>query len=144
MSFKEKYEWKFRLTLPKNQSWNTSRTRRLWRIKVGYDLLIQLESYKNTVHFDISSVRKAGNKIPESSRLEFFKKFSGNNFSLSDVEVNTSRSLNRGGQHIKVTEWWRCSRFTFFEKTISHSPEVTWFKFLEKDRLYFFYQQKQV
>ena len=40
---------------------------------------------------------KAGKKIPESTRLEFFKKFSGNNFALSDAGDNSSGTLNRGG-----------------------------------------------
>ena len=37
-----------------------------------------------------------GLEIPESSRLEFLEKFSGNIFALSDAEDNTSRPLNRG------------------------------------------------
>ena len=40
---------------------------------------------------------KTGKEIPESSRLEFLEKFSGNNFALSDAEDNTSGSLTRGG-----------------------------------------------
>ena len=40
---------------------------------------------------------KTGKETPESSRLEFKEKFSGNNFVLSDVEDNTSSPLNRGG-----------------------------------------------
>ena len=40
---------------------------------------------------------KTVKEIPESSRLEFLKNFSANNFALSDAEDNTSRSLNRGG-----------------------------------------------
>ena len=32
---------------------------------------------------------KIGKKIPESSKLEFLKKFSRNNFALSDAENNT-------------------------------------------------------
>ena len=40
---------------------------------------------------------KTGKEIPESSRLEFSKKFSANNFALSDEDDNTSRLLNRGG-----------------------------------------------
>ena len=40
---------------------------------------------------------KTGKEIPESSRLEFFENFSGNNFALSDAEDNTSGPLNRGG-----------------------------------------------
>ena len=43
---------------------------------------------------------KTGKKIPESSRLEFLEKFSGNNFALSDSDDNTSGSLNRGGKQI--------------------------------------------
>ena len=39
---------------------------------------------------------KTGKEISESSRLEFLKKFLGDNFALSDAEGNTSRSLNRG------------------------------------------------
>ena len=39
---------------------------------------------------------KIGKEIPESSRLEFFKKFLANNFALSDTEGNTSGPLNRG------------------------------------------------
>ena len=40
---------------------------------------------------------KKGKEIPESSSLEFWEKFLANNFTLSDAEDNTSRSLNRGG-----------------------------------------------
>ena len=39
---------------------------------------------------------KTGKEIPESSRLEFIEKFSGNNFALSDAEDTTSGPLNRG------------------------------------------------
>ena len=35
--------------------------------------------------------------MPASSRLEFFEKFSANNFALSDAEDKTSGLLNRGG-----------------------------------------------
>ena len=47
--------------------------------------------------FQISSRRKTGKEIPESSRLEFLEKFSANNFALSEAEDNTSGPLNRGG-----------------------------------------------
>ena len=40
---------------------------------------------------------KTSKEIPESSRLEFLEKYSGNNFALSDAEDNISRPLNRGG-----------------------------------------------
>ena len=40
---------------------------------------------------------KTGKEIPESSRIEFLEKFSGNNFALSDAEDNTSGPLKRGG-----------------------------------------------
>ena len=40
---------------------------------------------------------KTGKEIPESSRLEFLEKFSGNNFALSGAEDNNSRLLNRRG-----------------------------------------------
>ena len=39
---------------------------------------------------------KTGKEILESSRLEFTEKFSANNFALSDVEDNTSGTMNRG------------------------------------------------
>ena len=47
--------------------------------------------------FRLALEGKTGKEIPESSRLEFLEKFLANNFALSDVEDNTSRSLNRGG-----------------------------------------------
>ena len=40
---------------------------------------------------------KTGNKIPESSILEFLEKCFANNFALADAEGNTSSLLNRGG-----------------------------------------------
>ena len=40
---------------------------------------------------------KTGKEIPESSRLEFFERFSANNFAVSDAEDSASRLLNRGG-----------------------------------------------
>ena len=47
--------------------------------------------------FRLVLVRKTGKWTPESSRLEFLKKFSANNFALSDTEENNSSPLNRGG-----------------------------------------------
>ena len=47
--------------------------------------------------FRIVLERKTGKEIPESSKLEFLKKFSANNASLSYTEDNTSGLLNRGG-----------------------------------------------
>ena len=49
------------------------------------------------MQFQISSRRKTGKEIPESSRFEFLEKFLANNFALSDAEDNTSGPLNRGG-----------------------------------------------
>ena len=40
---------------------------------------------------------KTGKEIPESSRLEFLKKFLADNFTLSEAEDNISRLLNRQG-----------------------------------------------
>ena len=40
---------------------------------------------------------KTGKETPESSRLEFLKKFSANNFALSDAEDNTCGPMNSGG-----------------------------------------------
>ena len=39
---------------------------------------------------------KAGKEISESSRLEFLEKISGNNFTLSESQYNSSGLLNRG------------------------------------------------
>ena len=41
---------------------------------------------------------KADKGMPESSRLNFFKKSLANNYALSDAEGNTSRAFNRGGR----------------------------------------------
>ena len=40
--------------------------------------------------------RKTGKESPESSGLEFWEKFSANNFALSNAKDNTSEPLNRG------------------------------------------------
>ena len=45
------YVWKFKLTLFQNRHRNSIRTRRLWRIKVGYELRNQLWSYMNIIQF---------------------------------------------------------------------------------------------
>ena len=50
-----------------------------------------------TCSFRLVLEGKTGEKIPESSRLEFLEKFSANNFALSDGEENTSGLLNRAG-----------------------------------------------
>ena len=47
------------------------------------------------MQFRISS--RTGKEMPESLRLEFIEKFSGNNFALSDVQDNTSGPLRREG-----------------------------------------------
>ena len=39
---------------------------------------------------------KAGNEIPELSRLEFLEKFLANNFAFLDAEDNNFGQLNRG------------------------------------------------
>ena len=52
--------------------------------------------------FKLVVERKTGKEIPEPSRLEFLKKFSVNNFALSDAEYNTSRPLNREGIQIHL------------------------------------------
>ena len=49
------------------------------------------------MQFQISSRRKKGKEMPESSRLEFLEKFSVNNFALSDAEDNTSEPPNSRG-----------------------------------------------
>ena len=49
------------------------------------------------MQFQISSRKKTGKEIPESSRLEFSEKFLAKNFALSDAERSTSGTLNRGG-----------------------------------------------
>ena len=47
--------------------------------------------------FRLVILRKIGEKIPESSRLEFLEKFLANNFALSDAEDKTSGLLSREG-----------------------------------------------
>ena len=54
--------------------------------KVRYDLFNHPGSYGNIMQFQISSRRKTGKEIPESSRLEFLEKFLANNFALSDAK----------------------------------------------------------
>ena len=47
--------------------------------------------------FRLVILEKIGEKIPESSRLEFLEKFLANNFALSDAEDKTSGLLSREG-----------------------------------------------
>ena len=47
--------------------------------------------------FRVVLERKIDKEIPESSRLEFLKRFLANNFALSDAEVNIYSLLNRRG-----------------------------------------------
>ena len=63
---------------------------------------------------------KTCKEIPESSKSEFFEKFSANNFALLDAEDKTSWPLN-----------WVViySRFTFVEKITGISSEFTRAKF---------------
>ena len=56
-----------------------------------------LGSYRNIMQFQIVLEGKTGKEIPESSKLEFLKKFSAINFALSDTKDNTSRPLTGGG-----------------------------------------------
>ena len=71
---------------------------------------------------------KTGIEIPELSRLEFLKKFSANNFALSDAEDSISLSV----------EQRRYSRFTFVESTIGNFPNILRAKFLGSDGLFCF------
>ena len=48
-------------------------------------------------NFRLVLEEKTGKEIPESSRLKFLEKFSGNNFDFSDAEDNTFGPFNRGG-----------------------------------------------
>ena len=47
--------------------------------------------------FRLVILRKIGEKIPESSRLEFLEKFLASSFALSDAEDKTSALLSREG-----------------------------------------------
>ena len=46
--------------------------------------------FSNTISFRLVLEGKAVRQIPETSRLEFLKKFLANKFALSDAEDNTS------------------------------------------------------
>ena len=70
---------------------------------------------------------KTGNEIPQSSRLELFEKFLGNNFALSDAEDNTSGRFNRGGKADLP-----------FLRTINNLLKVLGAKFLGSDGLFCF------
>ena len=46
--------------------------------------------FSNTISFRLVLEEKAVRQIPETSKLEFLKKFLANKFALSDAEDNTS------------------------------------------------------
>ena len=71
------------------------------------------------MQFLISSRRKTGKEIPESSRLEFVEKFSASNFALLDAEDITSGSLNRRG--IVIHPCWE----HYYQFARSHESQVS-------------------
>ena len=68
-------------------------TRGFSLIKVGYGLLLGVTGILHI--FRLVLEMKAGKEIPASSRLEFFEKFSANNFALSHGDDNTPGPLQR-------------------------------------------------
>ena len=81
------------------------------------------------MQFEISSGRKTGKEIPESSKLEFLEKFSVKKFFF----IRCSR------QHLWAIEWRRYIEwFTFVKNTISNSLKVLRAKFLGSDRRFCF------
>ena len=64
-------------------------------MKVHYDLFSHLGNYKPIIRLVLEG--KTSKEIPQTSRLEFLKRFSANNFPLSDGEDKTSGLLNRRG-----------------------------------------------
>ena len=69
-----------------SDTWNTIKTKHFWQIKVSYDLFNQLSSYRNIMQFQISSRRKTGKEILESSRLKYLEKFLAKKKYLQNVE----------------------------------------------------------
>ena len=53
------YIWMFGLTVLFNLYWHTIRTWCFWWIKIGYDLLNQIGSYRKIMQFQINSRRKS-------------------------------------------------------------------------------------
>ena len=90
--------------------WNTTRTRRLPRIKVRYDLFNLLGVTEILCSFRLVLEEKTGREIPESG-LEFLEKF------LAKFSFIRCRR-----QHLLAVELRRYSRFTFAENTINNSP----------------------
>ena len=66
-----------------------------------------------------------GEKIPESSRLEFLERFVANNFASSDAENNTSGPLNRAGM----------ADLPLLRSLLAVSQKVPRSKFLASNRL---------
>ena len=102
---------------------------RLWQVKIGNDLLSQLESYSWILYsFRLVLEEKAGNEIPESSRLEFLEKFSANNF----IFIRYKR------EHVGTINQRRYSRLTYVEINFSNSTKIARVKFMRSDRLFRF------
>ena len=62
---------------------------------------------------------KTGKEIPELSRLEFLKRFSANNFALSDAEDNTSGNLPKVPRAKFVQRLLACLNFTLDSEDLS-------------------------
>ena len=65
-----------------------------WRVQLVCKKIQAHSSLESPLEYNLDhmpSRRETGTEIPDSSRLEFLQKFSGNKFALSDAEDNTSR-----------------------------------------------------
>ena len=89
------YVWKFMLALLQNHHKNTTTTRRLWQIKVGYDLLNQLGSHMNIMQFQINSNRKPWQRDTWVIKIRVLEKYFWKQFWFIRTRRQLLRPFNR-------------------------------------------------
>ena len=81
------YIWKFRLAVHQRHYWNTVRTKRVWWIKVHYEILNYHGVTEILCSFRLVLEGKTGKEIRNASILEYLEKFLANNFALLDANI---------------------------------------------------------
>ena len=110
--FGQKLNWKSKLCKV-SPLWTIIVTRRLWKSRLVMIFLTKLW-VTEIFSFRLVLEGKAVKEITVSSKVEFLETFSVKNFTLSDVEQNISRQLNR----------WGIADLHFLKTMITSLPEL--------------------
>ena len=68
-------------------------------------------------YFRVVLEQRAGQEIPEWSRLEFLEKISINSFALSDVNIVSQTNIQRGVRTIQPV--WACKFLSWIKEKVN-------------------------